>query len=97
VKEGHLKAYPNVPIGKAVDAFHTSPAWKVVPGHDATEYVNFSGGAIYCNKPIQVTLQCQVNRSVGSFEVNALEMNDIPQDNLMKAAFLSTLVESYKQ
>lgn len=93
VKEGHLTAYPNVPVGKAVDGFLVSPQWEAVQGNDGNEYVNVRGGAQFQNKPIRVTLQFRVDRKAHSFEVNALEFNDLPQNDLMKMALVSKMFE----
>ncbi len=93
VKTGHLTAYPNVPVGKAVDGFLASPRWEAVQGKDGKEYVNLRGGAQFQNKPIRVTLQFRVDRKARSFEVNALEFNDLPQNDLMKVALLSKMFE----
>jgi hypothetical protein len=96
VKTGHLGAYPNVPVGKAVDSFLSSPRWDAVEGKDNNEYVNVRGGAQYQGKPVRVALQFRVDRKAGSFEINALEVNDLPQNNLMKAVWLSKIFESYR-
>lgn len=94
VKTGHLSAYPNVTIGKAVDAFLSDPRWEEVHGKDGNEYVNVRGGARFRNKPIRVCLQFHVDRKAGSFEVKACEFNDIPQNGLITAAVLSKMLGS---
>lgn len=94
VKIGYLKAYPNVTVGKAVDDFIATPKWKAIQGTDGKEYVNVEGGVQFRAKPIRVSIQFRVDRTSGSFEVNAVEFNDIPQSDLIKVALLTKMFES---
>jgi len=96
VKAGHLAAYPHVPVGKAIDSFLSSPRWEATSGHDGNEYVNVRGGAQLLGKPVQVALQFRVDPKAGSFEINALEVNDIPQNGFVKLGLLTKIFKDYK-
>lgn len=96
IKTGHLGAYPTVPVGKAVDAFFSSPRWEAVQGKDGNHYVNIRGGATFQGKPVRVALQFQVDQAAKTFQVNAMEVNDLPQNGLMKVGLMSKIFEDYK-
>lgn len=97
VKEGHLSAYPNVSIGKAVDAFLSNPRWESLKGTDGNEYVNVRGGATLHNKPVQLLMQFRINRKANSFEINALEANDVPLNGLMLLGLLNKIFQDYNK
>lgn len=94
VKTGHLSAYPNIPIGKAVDGFMGSPRWESGTATDGTEVVNVRGKIRFMEKEVEALLQFEIDPDHETFEVGALEFNGIPQNPLIKAALLEKMYES---
>lgn len=87
VKNGYLSNYPNKTIGSAIDNFFGNPSWKSGIGSDGETkgetLVNVKGNIMYQDKKIQAELQFIVNNDTGSFSINALEFNGIPQNKIM--------------
>jgi len=96
VKEGYLQAYPDVPIGKAIDNFMASPSWTSGQSKEGLHLANVSGRIQYMDKPVQATIQFIVYKESGTLEVYAFEMNGIPQNNLMKASLTAKMCEEYR-
>jgi hypothetical protein len=94
VKEGRLSAYPNMPVGQAVDSFLSDPVWEAGEDSGGKECVVVRGGAQLKGKPIQVALQFRVDRKSGNFEVNALEIDDRPQNKLVMVGLLDKIFGS---
>ncbi len=97
VKKGHFKDYPNVTIEKGIDNFFGSPKWESGTGTDgATKgktLVNISGNIMFMEKEVKALLQFVVNNEDSTFEVNALEFNNIPQNLFMINGLLSKMFE----
>jgi hypothetical protein len=95
VRDGHLSAYPNIPIGKAVNSFMGSPRWESDTAKDGREFVNVRGRISYEGKEVEAVVQFEINRKAGTFEERALEFNGVPQNRLIQLALMSKMCESY--
>ncbi len=97
VKNGHFNNYPSKPIGEAVDQFFGNPTWESGTGIDGETkgktLVNVGGRMTYMEKEVQGKIQFVVNKETGVFEIQAFEMNGIPQNRLMMAALLEKMFQ----
>lgn len=96
VKTGSMSSYPNVPVGKAINAFLSNPQWVAVQGNDGNNYVNVKGGASMQGKPVRVHLQFRVDSKAQTFQVNALEVNELPQNGFMAIGLMNAIFRDYK-
>ena len=94
VREGHLINYKNVSIGDAYNAFFSDPQWRYFETSNKERIVEFSGGCTYMDTPVKVTQQFKVHAD-NSFAAGYLAFNDVPQVQLISAAMIATVFESY--
>lgn len=93
VKSGTLNGYPNIKIDDAFANFFLSPTWKYFEDKTGKHVVEFTGYCTYMEKKVKAKLQFLVKEGKGSFEVGALEFNDVPQNNLTKVALIKAIYE----
>jgi hypothetical protein len=93
VQDGTLGAYPSQTLGEAVDGFLRNPRWEHIRGEDGNDYVNITGKASFMDSTVDMLLQYRVDRESGTFELQAFEMNDVPQNMLMYNGLLSAMYE----
>lgn len=93
VQDGSLEGYPSKTLGEAVDGFLQNPRWEHVRGEDGNDYVNITGKASFMDSTVDMLLQYRVDRDSESFELQAFEMNGIPQNMLMYTGLLSAMYE----
>jgi hypothetical protein len=97
VKNGYLFDYPGTPIGKAIDHFLANPKWETGTTAAGQHFVNVRGGMTYQGKPVSATIQFLVNREARTFEFHAFELNEIPQNEVMKQALMRRVFEEYRR
>jgi len=97
VKNGYLFDYPGTPVGKAIDHFLANPKWKTGTTTAGQHFVNVRGGMTYQGKPVNATIQFLVNQEAKRFEFYAFELNDIPQNEVMKHALMQKVFEEYRK
>jgi hypothetical protein len=88
VKNGHLHDYPNVPIGPAFDQALTNPKWESGVDPGGNHYVTVQGGMMVDNVTADFRLRFAVDPSTQSFAVGTLELNGIPQPDLLRNLLL---------
>jgi hypothetical protein len=93
VQDGTLDAYPAQTLGEAVDSFFRNPRWEHIRGEDGNDYVNITGKASFMGSTVDMLLQYRVYRDAESFELQAFEMNDVPQNMIMYNGLLSAMYE----
>ncbi len=93
VREGILEDYPAQTLGDAVDSFFRNPRWDHIRGEDGNDYVNITGKASFMDSTVDMLLQYRVDRESGVFELQAFEMNDVPQNMIMYNGLLSAMYE----
>lgn len=81
-------------VGKMVDGFMENPSWESGVSENQQKFVNVSGGITYMGKPVKAVVQFMLNEKEGTFQYNAFEVNEIPQDNLIAAALLEKMCEN---
>ena len=92
VKSGELSEFPGKTVGHAVESFLGDPKWDVVFNEGAW-YVDVSGKMTYMEKEVTAKIQFQLHAG-GGFEINALELNDLPQNRLVLNALIGKMFGS---
>lgn len=93
VKDGTLSAYPDQTIGEAVEGFFANPQWEHIVAEDGNDYVNVRGRISYAGEPADAVVQYAVDPETGSFQVNAFEINGLPQNELMYLELIAKMYE----
>jgi hypothetical protein len=58
---------------------------------DGNTYVNLTGRMTFNGVPADASLQFCVDTDAGTFEMNAFEINDIPQSDAMKLTLIEVM------
>ncbi len=93
VKQGRLAAHPGIDVGRVIDAFLDSPRWTAETTADGRRLVNVEGGMTYAGKPVKALLQFVIDGE--RFDLHAVEMNGVPQSDLLKIALVGKMYEVY--
>lgn len=93
VKNGTLTNYPDIKIDDAFTNFFSSPTWKYFQAETGEHVVEFTGYCTYVEKEVKAKLQFLVEEGEESFEIGALEFNEVPQNELNKLALLAAIYE----
>lgn len=97
VKSGHFTDHENKTVGEAVDGFFSNPKWETGFGVDGETkgkmLVNARGGMTYMDKPVDAQIQFTVDMDNGTFQMNAFELNGIPQNQLMIVSLINKMFE----
>ena len=103
IKESHMDMCPEKTVGQMVAGFFGSPSWSsgISKGNeeigipDGVTLVNVKGKITYNDKPVTAVLQFVFSEDGDEYEfyVQALEMNEIPQDELMITGLLEKMCE----
>ena len=94
VKEATI-ADTEITYGEAFDEFFTNPKWEHFISDQDEHVVEFTGGCIYLEEEAETTLQF-VFPDVNTFELYYLDFNGELQPDLMKAALLSVILDTYE-
>ena len=76
-----------------VEGFMASPKWSSGIAEGNIKFVNVSGKMTYMEKPVTADIQF-ILKGEKSFEFNALEFNEIPQNKLMAGALFTKMCDS---
>lgn len=93
VKSGSLEQYPNVVLEEAFSGFFSSPNWKYFLAETGEHVVEFTGRCTYAEKEVKAKLQFVVEDESKRFDLQALEFNEVPQNNLIKGALIQAVFE----
>lgn len=94
VKGGHPVDQPDdVTYGKAFNNFFSSPKWKYFQATNGKHIVQFDGKCSYLEKTVDMVIQFELNLENNSFQVYAVEMNGIPQNQLFIYALIMKVFE----
>jgi hypothetical protein len=93
IKESTLTGYESKTVGDATTAFLGNPKWSVQRTEDGNEYVTVTGSMTVAEKDVICALQFLVDTKNGVFQVQALEFNSVPQNQLMITALLTKMYE----
>lgn len=94
VKSGMLEACPNVTVEQMVESFMGNPSWESGTGDGNVKFVNVAGDITYADKPVRATIQFVINEKDKSFQYQAFDINEIPQDNMTAASLMEKMCES---
>jgi len=94
VRGGTLSACPSATVGKMVDSFLDDPSWESGVGEGNVRFVNIAGGMTYADKLVRAVIQFTVDDKNGTFEYNAFEINEVPQNKLMALGLITKMCES---
>lgn len=88
VREGYLTSYSiDVTVEEAFDNFFSDCKWK----EEGDSYVIFTGGCLYMDKEVDVTIKFKVTGD--SFVIESLSFNDVPQSDLMLFGLLEKVYD----
>lgn len=93
VKNGTLMDHPDIKIDDAFTNFFSSPTWKYFQAETGEDVVEFTGYCEYAGKEVKAKLQFLVEEGKETFEIGALEFNEVPQNELMKVGLLAAIYE----
>ena len=91
VKNGTLSSYPNKTVEEAVNGFFGNPRWKKIIAEDGNTYVNVTGNITYMEKEVSAVIQFRIHETNNTFEINAFEINGVPQNNFILFGLLSKM------
>ena len=91
VKQGSLDAYPARKVETAVNSFLSNPIWTTFVAENGSRCVNVEGGLLYNNQNAKAVLQFVVYPETKRFEVFALEINGVPQNDFMQISLLEKM------
>lgn len=92
IKNATLYNYPQMTLGKAVEGFVGNPKWESIIADDGGSYVNLTGKILLHDKKVNLAIQYKLNPD-GTFEFNAMELNEIPQNLIMYSTLLEKMYE----
>lgn len=93
VKNGHFNNHKEKTVGKAIEDFFGNPKWTSGVAEDGTNFVNVEGTILYHEKEVEAVLQFKVDLEERTFQVNALELNEIPQNKLIIGALIKKMYD----
>lgn len=91
VRNGHFNNYRSKTVGKLAECYFSRPRWESLTGTDGNTYVNLSGQITYVGETVNALLQFQITGS--SWEINAFEMNNIPQGSLLTSGLVADIID----
>lgn len=92
VKGAKLNACPSVTLEQMVDSYMGSPKWRSLE-FDGRQFVNISGGILFNDKPVDALLQFELHDD-DSLNIHAMELNEIPQNQLVSMGLIEAMCES---
>ena len=92
VKGGKFGNYNQATVGELLDGFLADPEWS---SGDDGRVVRVEGGMTYAGKPVEATVIFDV-RQDGTFEMETLELNGIPQNRLICNEFAELIVKEHR-
>ena len=93
IKNGTLENYPEKNLGIAIDNYFGTPYWTSGESEDGEKFVNIEGRILFMDKEVDALLQYTISADNTSFEYSALELNGVPQSNLI---YLGLIESMYK-
>jgi hypothetical protein len=93
VKGGTLQLCPSKTVESMVNGFMGNPSWEAIIATDGGTYVNIGGDITYQDNPVRAKLQFSVNKSAGTFEFYAIELNDVAMPQLLAIGLMNKMCE----
>lgn len=100
IKSSYFNSYPEEDgynnIGDSFDNYFKNAKWSSFTSEDDERIVEFNGDFLYLDEETHCTLQFKIDDS-GSFDIQAVEFNDVPQSKLMIIGLVSDIMDgNYK-
>ena len=92
IKNGSLGSCPDRTVDEIVSCYMASPSWESIVATNGNTYVNVTGSIQYDGKDVNALLQFLINPD-DTFEANAFEINEIPQNFFLLAALTNQMCE----
>ncbi len=96
IKQSKLEMCPTATVEEMVNGFMGDPSWESDITENDIKFVNISGDITYADKPVRAVLQFFFSKDGTSFEYNAFEINEVPQNQFIAGALLEKMCESTK-
>lgn len=93
VKNGTLESYPDKTLGTAIDNYFGTPNWTSGESESGEKFVNIEGTVLFMDKEVDALLQYKISDGNTSFEYSALELNGVPQSNLIYLGLIESMYE----
>lgn len=93
VKGGKLQLCPDKTVATMVNGFMGNPSWESIVATDGGNYVNIGGDITYDGEPVRAKLQFAVDKSAGTFEFNAIELNAVAMPQLLAIGLMNQMCE----
>lgn len=97
IKQSYFYGYENKTIGDAVDDFFANPKWEAgIPVDEefaGKTLINCMGEITYDDIPVMAEIQFVLDEKTGEFELNAFEINGVPQNQYMQNVLLEAMFE----
>ena len=94
IKQSKLKMCPTATVEEMVNGFMGDSSWESDITENGIKFVNISGDITYADKPVRAVLQFFFNKDGTSFEYNAFEINEVPQNQFIAIALLKKMCEN---
>jgi hypothetical protein len=94
VKGGSLQSCPHATVDQMVNSFMGSPSWDSGTAENGQKFVNVGGDMTMHDKPVRALVQFMVDPADNTFQFQALEMNGVPQINLLAIGLMNKMCES---
>ena len=96
IKSGKFNDCDKATIDDLTDNFFASPSWVRIVATDGRNYVNLTGEMTYDEVPVDALVQFTAPMyDNAGFEINAFEMNDLPQNAFMIGALVTAMCDEY--
>ena len=96
IQGGTFNSCEEATIGELVDNFFASPSWSLIEADDGQTYVNLTGEMTLDEEPVNGLVQFTAPLTdEAAFEINAFELNEIPQNAIMVAGLVTAMCDEY--
>ncbi len=91
IKQGYFDACKKHTVEKLVESFFANPKWESFISPDDDKYhLNASGQITYDNKTVNAIIQFEMEGD-NRWQINAFEINGVPQDEVMVAELINEM------
>ena len=90
VKYANLGSCPEKTLEEMAKGFMGSHSWSSGKSEDGNTFVNLEGDISFMEKKVSAVIQFKFNDD-DTFKFNALEFNEIPQNNFMASSLLEKM------
>ena len=80
-------------MGTAIENYFGTPYWTSGESEEGEKFVNVEGTVYFMDKEVDALLQYKISEDNTSFEYSALELNGVPQSNLIYFGLIESMYE----